>query len=163
MHIPERAFEKTHVPCGWSLKQIFCLISDKLAEDWTIYNTTAFLMAVHDCANSDFWLESCYYWIFIIDIQILIVYRLRNLGLYCDIIRNYLLNGFKKGNYTSEFRLAVGIESRKRFTKSGDNPSENMSCQDIKEDWIWQVFRSKISVNHCFTVKWNYSIWNIYT
>lgn len=33
----------------------------------------------------------------------------------------------------SEFRLAVGIENRKRFTKSGDNPSENMSCQDIKE------------------------------
>lgn len=60
----------------------------------------------------------------------------KELELYCDIITSYLLNGFKKGNYMSGFRLAVGIESRKRFTKSGDNPSENMSCPDIKEDWI---------------------------
>lgn len=162
MQIPERAFEKTHVPWGWSLKQIFCLISDKLAEDWTIYNATAFLMAVHDYANSDFWLVLLLLNIYNRHINLNCI-QAKELGLYCDIIRNYLLNGFKKVNYMSEFRLAVGIENRKRFTKSGDNPSENMSCQDIKEDWIWQVFRSKISVNHCFTVKWIYSIWNIYT
>lgn len=48
----------------------------------------------------------------------------KELGLYCDMIRNYLSHGFKKENYMSECRLAVGTESKKRVTESGDNPSE---------------------------------------